>query len=114
MLITGADVLLQNLPPAPRTAWPQPRGALEAGPPKIPVVCDISGYGESGPMVRKKAYDLLIQAESGLISVTGSPTSLLAGISIADIATGMAACLHGRRCCCAARGLTALPTSRSR
>jgi itaconate CoA-transferase len=53
-------------------------------------VCDISGYGESGPFVQKKAYDLLIQAESGLISVTGSadePSRV--GISIADIATGM-------------------------
>jgi itaconate CoA-transferase len=54
------------------------------------VVCDISGYGESGPMVQKKAYDLLIQAESGLISVTGSPDEpSRVGISIADIATGM-------------------------
>ncbi len=53
-------------------------------------MCDISGYGESGPFVQKKAYDLLIQAESGLISVTGSadePSRV--GISIADIATGM-------------------------
>ena len=53
-------------------------------------MCDISGYGESGPFVRKKAYDLLIQAESGLISVTGSPDEpSRVGISIADIATGM-------------------------
>ena len=57
--------------------------------PKV-VVCDISGYGESGPFAQKKAYDLLIQAESGLISVTGSPeTPSRVGISIADIATGM-------------------------
>jgi crotonobetainyl-CoA:carnitine CoA-transferase CaiB-like acyl-CoA transferase len=54
------------------------------------VVCDISGYGESGPFVQKKAYDLLIQAESGLISVTGSPEEpSRVGISIADISTGM-------------------------
>jgi itaconate CoA-transferase len=63
--------------------------ALRPANPKL-VVCDISGYGESGPFVQKKAYDLLIQAESGLISVTGSahePSRV--GISIADIATGM-------------------------
>jgi crotonobetainyl-CoA:carnitine CoA-transferase CaiB-like acyl-CoA transferase len=57
--------------------------------PKL-VVCDISGYGESGPFAQKKAYDLLIQAESGIISVTGSPEEpSRVGISIADISTGM-------------------------
>ena len=76
--------------------WPrgQPdgRGGHAALAPRYPklVVCDISGYGESGPFAQKKAYDLLIQAESGLISVTGTeevPSRV--GISAADIATGM-------------------------
>ena len=87
-LIDGADVLLQNLARAPRRGWASSR-ALAPGNPKL-VVCDISGYGESGPFAQKKAYDLLIQAESGLISVTGTPEQpSRVGISIADIATGM-------------------------
>ena len=88
-LIAGADVLLQNLAPGAASRLGLAHDALKETNPKL-VVCDISGYGESGPMVRKKAYDLLIQAESGLISVTGSPEEpSRVGISIADIATGM-------------------------
>ena len=88
-LIAGADVLLQNLAPGAAARLGLSHEALKPAFPKL-VVCDISGYGESGPMVRKKAYDLLIQAESGLISVTGSPDEpSRVGISIADIATGM-------------------------
>jgi itaconate CoA-transferase len=89
MLIAGADVLVQNLAPGAAARLGLTYEALSPVNPKL-VVCDISGYGESGPFVRKKAYDLLIQAESGLISVTGSedePSRV--GISIADIATGM-------------------------
>jgi itaconate CoA-transferase len=51
------------------------------------VVCDISGYGESGAFARKKAYDLLIQVESGVVGTPDAPSRV--GISIADIATGM-------------------------
>jgi itaconate CoA-transferase len=88
-LVTGADVLLQNLAPGAAARLGLSHDALKAGNPGL-VVCDISGYGESGPFVQKKAYDLLIQAESGLISVTGSPDEpSRVGISIADIATGM-------------------------
>jgi itaconate CoA-transferase len=88
-LVTGADVLLQNLAPGAAARLGLSHEALKAGNPGL-VVCDISGYGESGPCVQKKAYDLLIQAESGLISVTGSPDEpSRVGISIADIATGM-------------------------
>jgi crotonobetainyl-CoA:carnitine CoA-transferase CaiB-like acyl-CoA transferase len=88
-LLAGADVLLQNLAPGAAARLGVGYEALKPAHPKL-VVCDISGYGESGPMVRKKAYDLLIQAESGLISVTGSPEEpSRVGISIADIATGM-------------------------
>jgi itaconate CoA-transferase len=54
------------------------------------VICDISGYGHSGPYRDKKAYDLLIQAEAGLLSMTGTPDQVArAGISVADIAAGM-------------------------
>lgn len=88
-LIAGADVLIQNLAPGAAARLGLGHEALKGANPKL-VVCDISGYGESGPFVQKKAYDLLIQAESGLISVTGSPEEpSRVGISIADIATGM-------------------------
>ena len=88
-LIAGADVLLQNLAPGAAARLGLSHEVLRPAHPRL-VVCDISGYGESGPMMRKKAYDLLIQAESGLISVTGSPDEpSRVGISIADIATGM-------------------------
>jgi itaconate CoA-transferase len=88
-LIEGADVLVQNLAPGAAARLGLTHEALKPANPGL-VVCDISGYGESGPFVQKKAYDLLIQAESGLISVTGSANGpSRVGISIADIATGM-------------------------
>ncbi len=88
-LLQGADVLLQNLAPGAAARLGLSHAALMPRFPKL-VVCDISGYGELGPMAQKKAYDLLIQAESGLISVTGTPeTPSRVGISAADIATGM-------------------------
>src|SRR3978361_2048338 len=88
-LIEGADVLVQNLAPGTAARLGLTHEALKPANPGL-VVCDISGYGESGPFVQKKAYDLLIQAESGLISVTGSADEpSRGGISIADIATGM-------------------------
>jgi crotonobetainyl-CoA:carnitine CoA-transferase CaiB-like acyl-CoA transferase len=88
-LIAGADVLIQNLAPGAAARLGLSYEALKPANPKL-VVCDISGYGESGPFVNKKAYDLLIQAEAGLIAVTGpedEPSRV--GISAADIATGM-------------------------
>jgi crotonobetainyl-CoA:carnitine CoA-transferase CaiB-like acyl-CoA transferase len=60
--------------------------------PKYPrlIVCDVSGYGDNGPYASRKAYDLLVQAEAGVLSVTGTAdTPSKVGISIADIATGM-------------------------
>ena len=88
-LIGGADVLLQNLAPGAAARLGLSHADLAPRHPKL-VVCDISGYGESGPFAQKKAYDLLIQAESGLISVTGTQeTPSRVGISAADIATGM-------------------------
>ncbi|MFL5253175.1 MAG: CaiB/BaiF CoA transferase family protein [Rhodopila sp.] len=88
-LVRDADVLIQNLAPGAAARVGLTWEALKPVNPKL-VVCDISGYGESGPFVQKKAYDLLIQAESGLISVTGSEAEpSRVGISIADISTGM-------------------------
>jgi itaconate CoA-transferase len=88
-LVKDADVLIQNLAPGAAARAGLTWEALKPVNPKL-VVCDISGYGESGPFVQKKAYDLLIQAESGLISVTGSEAEpSRVGISIADISTGM-------------------------
>jgi crotonobetainyl-CoA:carnitine CoA-transferase CaiB-like acyl-CoA transferase len=88
-LMARADVLVQNL--APGAAARLGLGYADLAPrhPGL-IVCDISGYGESGPFAQKKAYDLLIQAESGLISVTGTPeTPSRVGVSAADITTGM-------------------------
>jgi crotonobetainyl-CoA:carnitine CoA-transferase CaiB-like acyl-CoA transferase len=88
-LVNAADVLVQNLAPGAAARLGLSYGALSAKHPRL-VVCDISGYGESGPFARKKAYDLLIQAEAGVISVTGTPEApSRVGVSIADIATGM-------------------------
>ena len=88
-LIERADALVQNLAPGAAARLGLSYEALSPRHPRL-VVCDISGYGESGPYAPKKAYDLLIQAESGLISVTGTPEQpSRVGISAADIATGM-------------------------
>ena len=88
-LLQGADVLVQNLAPGAAARLGLSYEALKAAHPRL-IVCDISGYGEDGPYRDKKAYDLLIQSESGFLSVTGSPEeSAKAGCSIADIAAGM-------------------------
>ena len=88
-LAASADVVVQNLAPGAAArlglSWP----VLSAANPRV-VLCDISGYGATGPFAHKKAYDLLIQAESGLISMSGTAeTPARVGISIADISTGM-------------------------
>jgi len=88
-LVASADVLMQNLAPGATTRLGLGYADLAPRHPGL-VVCDISGYGDSGPFAQKKAYDLLIQAESGLISVTGTPeTPSRVGVSAADITTGM-------------------------
>jgi itaconate CoA-transferase len=88
-LIAKADVLVQNLAPGAAARMGLSFDALHAENPRL-VVCDISGYGDDGPYRDKKAYDLLIQAEAGLLSVTGTPdTPSKAGNSMADIAAGM-------------------------
>ena len=88
-LLSGADVLVQNLAPGAAARMGLSFEALHEKYPKL-IVCDISGYGDSGPYRDKKAYDLLIQSEAGFLSVTGTPDeSAKAGCSIADIAAGM-------------------------
>ena len=87
-LLEQADVIVQNLAPGAAARMGLSFEALHARFPKL-IVCDISGYGEGGPYETKKAYDLLIQSESGFVSVTGSPDApAKAGCSIADIAAG--------------------------
>ncbi len=88
-LLLKADVLVQNLAPGAAARLGLSRDALKADNPGL-IVCNISGYGEDGPDKDRKAYDLLIQAEAGFLSVTGDEqTPSKAGISIADIAAGM-------------------------
>ncbi|NMF88571.1 CaiB/BaiF CoA transferase family protein [Aromatoleum petrolei] len=88
-LIARADVVVQNLAPGAAARLGVSYEALAPKHPRL-IVCDLSGYGETGPLRDKKAYDLLIQAESGLIATTGSAdTPSRAGASIADIAAGM-------------------------
>ena len=88
-LIAKADVLVQNLAPGATTRMGLDASSLRAAHPRL-IVCDISGYGNEGPYRDKKAYDLLIQSESGYLSVTGTAeTPSKSGNSIADIAAGM-------------------------
>jgi len=88
-LLAGADVLVQNLMPGAAARLGLSYEALRAAHPRL-IACDISGYGADGPYRDKKAYDLLIQSESGFLSVTGSAEEpVKAGCSIADIAAGM-------------------------
>jgi itaconate CoA-transferase len=93
-LLDRADVLVQNLAPGAAARLGLSYAALNAKHPRL-IVCDISGYGSDGPYRDRKAYDLLIQSESGFLSVTGGPDApAKAGCSIADIAAGMYAYSH--------------------
>jgi itaconate CoA-transferase len=88
-MLEHADVFVQNLKPGAlaKLGFAVPR--LRKDHPKL-IVCSISGYGETGPYAARKAYDLLIQAEAGLASVTGGPEApARVGVSIVDIASGM-------------------------
>lgn len=90
-LIDEADVVIQNLKPGAFARLGFAPETLRAQHPRL-IVCSISGYGDVGPMADRKAYDLLIQAESGLSSLTGGPEAAgRVGISIVDIATGATA-----------------------
>jgi len=88
-LVARADVFVQNLAPGAADRLGLGAAELRARHPGL-VWCGISGYGPAGPYAQKKAYDLLVQCEVGLLSVTGTPDApSKAGIPVADIAAGM-------------------------
>jgi itaconate CoA-transferase len=88
-LLARADVFVQNLAPGAADRLGLSADALRARHPRL-ICCSVSGYGPDGPYRGKKAYDLLVQCEAGLLSVTGTPDiPAKAGISVADIAAGM-------------------------
>ena len=88
-LLEHADVFIQNLAPGATERLGLGPDVLAQRYPRL-IVCGVSGYGTSGPYRDKKAYDLLVQCETGLVSVTGTPeTPSKVGISIADTAAGM-------------------------
>ena len=88
-LLARADVFVQNLAPGASARLGLDAPTLRARHPRL-IVGDLSGYGSTGPYRDKKAYDLLIQSEVGLVSITGTPdTPSKVGISVADIAAGM-------------------------
>lgn len=89
--VAKADVLIQNLKPGALARLGFDLERLHSENPRL-ISCSISGYGEDGPMADRKAYDLLIQAESGLCSITGGPNEpSRVGVSLVDIATGATA-----------------------
>jgi crotonobetainyl-CoA:carnitine CoA-transferase CaiB-like acyl-CoA transferase len=93
LIVDKADIVVQNLAPGAAARLGVSFDALQGRRPDL-IVCDISGYGDDpanpGPYRDKKAYDLLIQSESGFVSITGTPDEpSKAGLSIADIAAGM-------------------------
>ncbi|MAY61667.1 MAG: carnitine dehydratase [Rhizobiales bacterium] len=90
-LLSEADILVQNLKRGSLARLGFDPQKLSERFPQL-ITCSISGYGEDGPMADRKAYDLLIQAESGLCSITGGPSEpSRVGVSVVDIATGAAA-----------------------
>lgn len=103
-LLAEADVLLSNLAPGAMSRMGLGADEVTARLPRL-IVCTVSGYGDTGPYREKKAYDLLVQCETGLVSTTGTPHQpAKSGIAVADIAAGMyaysgilAALLHRER-----------------
>ena len=88
-LLATADVFIQNLAPGAAARLGFGSEVLRQKHPRL-VCCDISGYGESGPLHQLKAYDMLVQAESGLVAVSGAPGPWgRIGVSICDVTTGM-------------------------
>jgi itaconate CoA-transferase len=88
-MLAKADVFVQNLKPGAIAKLGFAVKRLRLAYPRL-IVCSISGYGESGPYAARKAYDLLIQAESGLASVTGGPEApARVGVSVVDVAAGL-------------------------
>ncbi len=87
-LIARADVFVQNLKPGVVGKFGFPIARLRREHPRL-ICCSVTGYGESGPYAMRKAYDMLIQAESGLASITGTVEPSRVGVSVCDIASGM-------------------------
>jgi len=88
-LLSRADVFVQNVAPGAADRLGTSPASLRTRHPAL-IVCTVSGYGTSGPYANRKAYDLLVQSEAGLLSLTGAPTApAKVGISVADIAAGM-------------------------
>ena len=92
-IVANADVFIQNLGVGAAARVGLGSTYLRTQHPRL-ITCDISGYGEKGPYATMKAYDLLVQAESGLVSVSGAPGEYgRVGVSVCDIATGVSAAL---------------------
>jgi itaconate CoA-transferase len=90
-IIGHADILVQNLKPGAMDRMGLGTASLRRDQPGL-ICCSISGYGDNGPLASRKAYDLLVQAESGLASITGGPEGpARVGVSVVDIATGATA-----------------------
>lgn len=90
-MVANADVFVQNLAPGALERLGFGAAALRVANPRL-ITVDISGYGDSPAVAKKRAYDLLVQAESGLIAVSGSPNELgRIGVSICDVGTGVTA-----------------------
>ena len=87
-LLARADVFVQNLKPGAVEKLGFPIAKLRREYPRL-ICCSISGFGDSGPYATRKAYDMLIQAESGLASITGTVEPARVGVSVVDIASGM-------------------------
>jgi formyl-CoA transferase len=88
-MLAKADVFLQNLKPGAIAKLGFPIAELRRQHPRL-IICSISGYGEDGPSAQRKAYDMLIQAEAGVASLTGGPEApARVGVSVCDIAAGM-------------------------
>ena len=92
-IISRADVFIQNLAVGAAARSGLDSEQLRDRNPRL-VTCDVSGYGETGPYAAMKAYDLLVQAESGLVSISGPPGDFgRVGVSVCDVATGVSAAL---------------------
>jgi itaconate CoA-transferase len=87
-MLKRADVFVQNLKPGAIAKLGFPIAELRRALPRL-ICCSISGFGESGPYAARKAYDLLIQAESGLASITGTDQPARVGVSVVDVTTGL-------------------------
>jgi len=87
-LIARADVFVQNLKPGAVAKLGFAIAELRRKYPRL-ICCSISGFGETGPLAKRKSYDMLIQAESGLASITGTAEPARVGVSVCDVASGM-------------------------